>query len=234
MDRPSPAENPSRRSVSSELTLYQARGGGPAIPGRDSLSEVGPPGELTPYQARGRWAALTLGWPTQILYLGGLLPDHWPPSCLRAFRGGVKAGLSARAVGALHRAPGRGRLQSALGGTPAYGGRTSRPATAGTPHERRGRQAQQVSSIAPHNRQNENPNPTIEDASSGTPAYGGWTTHVRRTEERPDVPLSYRTSTLRCPCHASGLECRGTIPHSTFPGGGPCPTTPFFTKRPAR
>ena len=45
-DRPSPAETPSRRSVSSELTLYQARGGGPAIPVRDSLSEVGPPASL--------------------------------------------------------------------------------------------------------------------------------------------------------------------------------------------
>ena len=45
-DRPSPAETPSRWSVSSELTLYQARGGGPAIPGRDSLSEVGPPASL--------------------------------------------------------------------------------------------------------------------------------------------------------------------------------------------
>ena len=46
VDRPSPAETPFRRSVSSELTLYQARGGGPAIPGRDSLSEVGPPASL--------------------------------------------------------------------------------------------------------------------------------------------------------------------------------------------
>ena len=64
-DRPYPAERPFRRPVSSELALYQARGGGPAIPGRDSLSEVGPPCELTPYQARGRWAAWTLGWPTQ-------------------------------------------------------------------------------------------------------------------------------------------------------------------------
>ena len=45
-DRPSPAETPSRWSVSSELTLYQAWGGGPAIPGRDSLSEVGPPASL--------------------------------------------------------------------------------------------------------------------------------------------------------------------------------------------
>ena len=90
-DRSSPAETPSRRSVSSELTLYQAWGGGPAIPGRDSLSEVGPPCELTPYQARGRWAAWTLGWPTQIGYLRGPQPDHWPPPCLRAFRGGVKA-----------------------------------------------------------------------------------------------------------------------------------------------
>ena len=45
-DRPSPAETPSRRPVSSELTLYQARGGGPAIPGRDYLSEVGPPASL--------------------------------------------------------------------------------------------------------------------------------------------------------------------------------------------
>ena len=46
VDRPFPAETPSRWSVSSELTLYQARGGGPAIPGRDSLSEVGPPASL--------------------------------------------------------------------------------------------------------------------------------------------------------------------------------------------
>ena len=46
VDRPFPAETPSRRPVSSELTLYQARGGGPAIPGRDSLSEVGPPASL--------------------------------------------------------------------------------------------------------------------------------------------------------------------------------------------
>ena len=45
-DRPYPAETPSRGSVSSELTLYQARGGGPAIPGRDSLSEVGLPASL--------------------------------------------------------------------------------------------------------------------------------------------------------------------------------------------
>ena len=46
VDRPFPAETPSRRPVSSELTLYQARGGGPAIPVRDSLSEVGPPASL--------------------------------------------------------------------------------------------------------------------------------------------------------------------------------------------
>ena len=46
MDRQSPAETPSRWSVSSELTLYQARGGGPAIPVRDSLSEAVPPASL--------------------------------------------------------------------------------------------------------------------------------------------------------------------------------------------
>ena len=117
-DRPSPAETPSRWSVSSELTLYQARGGGPAIPGRDSLSEVGPPASLRHIKQGAVGPPRPSGGPRNIGYLRGPQPDHWPLSCLRAFRGGVKAGLSARAVGAPHRALGRGRLQSALGGPP--------------------------------------------------------------------------------------------------------------------
>ena len=66
-----------------ELTLYQARGGGPARPGdRDSLSEVGTVSELTPYQAREPLGRLdppggtTQTW-TILRLQGAHSPDHW-------------------------------------------------------------------------------------------------------------------------------------------------------------
>ena len=90
-DRSSPAETPSRWSVSSELTLYQARGGEPAIPDRDSLSEVGPPASLRHIKQGAVGPPRPSGGPRNKGFLRGPLPDHWPPPCLRAFRGGVKA-----------------------------------------------------------------------------------------------------------------------------------------------
>ena len=134
MDRPSPAETLSRRSVSSELTLYQARGGGPAIPDRDSLSEVGPPASLRHIKQGAVGPPRPSGGPHNIGYLRGLQPDHWPPPCLRVFRGGVTAGLSPRKVRVYHRALG-------VAGLPCLGAAQHPPA-------KRGKADQPTSSIA--------------------------------------------------------------------------------------
>ena len=149
------------------------RHSGPAIPRRDPVSVVGPQRayalsskgwrtgyprprlplgswpacELTPYQARGRWAAWTLGWPTQIPYLRGPQPDHWPPSCLRAFRGGVTAGLSPRKVRVYHRALG-------VAGLPCLGAAQHPPA-------KRGKADQPTSSIANHLPTNQTKTPQL-------------------------------------------------------------------------
>ena len=154
MDRPSPAENPSRWSVSSELTLYQARGGGPAIPGRDSLSEVGPPASLRHIKQGADGPPGPSGGPPNIGYLRGPQPDHWPPPCLRAFRGGVTAGLSPRKVRVYHRALG-------VAGLPRLGAAQHPPA-------KRGKADQPTSSIANPTRQNnQNPTPHNRRSASG-------------------------------------------------------------------
>ncbi len=62
-DRPSPAERPSRRSVCSELALYQDRGGGLASPAPDKLPVVGPSASLRHTESSitwGRWGTRDL------------------------------------------------------------------------------------------------------------------------------------------------------------------------------